>query len=300
MKIQGDLIGKAILFFWLFVMVALFLFFVGVQVAAYLDYDTINALMVRDFYIKESGTIEPRGFVEIMNAFYFDLYVKGKVLNLFVFNTRSILWSILVVLQVLFVAIYLFQKARSATTTGEGSYYSGCAALLIYVAVSVNLAGAGDWTTASTLAFFEVQSLYDFGYWGSVELWLDTHSWSFLGWIVVGAIVLYTLVKAHVIVTTTSTGNVKEDTKKMLLGCSMAAFAPYRLSQYIGATRDQESEDTMNEVRTQTLKVFRVRPEATRKVNDILTRERSGMVGLTDLSSSYLPLIMSQQTKAPK
>ncbi|MFA0087584.1 hypothetical protein [Vibrio sp. 10N.261.51.F12] len=296
MKLQVSTIGKTVLYFWLGMLAASCAFFIAVRFAAFIDYDAINGLTEEKYYPNGSLVSETVGLVEFVNHLMYVAFVRGNILNLLILSNLSFMWSSVKVIQLGLVIFYLLKRAMLSNFY----YYSASAFLLLYVFVSVNLAGFGDWSNASTFSLFEMQTLYDYGYWGSVSLWLETQNWSLYAWFLISVMVSYTLVKAHVLATILTVVETKEEFKKLTIGCALAVFAPYRLSQFIGATRDQVSEGNMNMVRSLTLEKLRFKPEFIDLINYTLTHNRFGFVGLTDLSSSYIPLIFDDTTNAPK
>ncbi|ELC9582636.1 hypothetical protein RJY99_003590 [Vibrio vulnificus] len=286
---------KLIINFWLAIALLLALFWAGVNIAAHFDYASVNNLYYETQYMTEGK--ESKGFVEVINSLYYQAFVEGKVLKLVKFANLNVYIAIALYVQFICLIAALLLDALTLPNVSQSTVSGGVAALVTYSLITINVSDSTAWAELSNLKLFHVQELYEFGYWGSVNLWLTHAPWETLTVVIVSVIAIYTLIKSHYIITTYQTGHVINDLKRLIVGCGLAIFAPYRTSIAFAKTQDIHSLQTMSVIRVQTLKALRIRPHTAVLLDQLLVDERTGLIGLTDLSATYITLMLTQNNQ---
>ena len=286
---------KVIIWLWGTVGTVVVLAFLSLNGFALYDYTLVNSIHTTTLFT-DTGK-ETFGLVELINSLYYQAFIQGKVLSLFKFDELPLSAALLLYAQFALLLVgFLYDANTSHNKTTKLMNNSGFV-LLALALVSINVNEDITWSNINTPQLLHVQTLYEFGYWGSIEYWISQLDWTGFTWALVLTVLVYTLVKAHIIVTTFHTNKPKHDLKRLILGCSMATFAPYRLTQGFTKTEDNYSNQLMASVRLKTLTTFKIKPHMAVRINKALASEETGLIGLTDLSATYIPLFLQPKNK---
>lgn len=141
------------------------------------------------------------------------------------------------------------------------------------------------------LAVTDFQQMHVDLYWLSVFNWLDGMSnWTLATFVFVLALLIYTATKAFVIVKhyDVDDGQYGKRLASLVAGCSLAALAPYRMTQASERMKDHDIAEEMATIRIKTISTLKINSQSLNKVGVALSHEPNGLGCVTDLSSTYI------------
>ncbi|MGD8116895.1 hypothetical protein [Vibrio sp. TRT 29B02] len=152
------------------------------------------------------------------------------------------------------------------------------------------------------LAVTDIQQLHVDLYWLTVEEWLSTSSnWTILSYVFFTALGVYTLAKAYTIVRhyDVNDDNYLKRLSSLMVGCGLAAFAPYRSTQAFERTKDYETSEEVAKIRVKTLSLLKIDSELAHRAGVAMTKDKAGINSLTDSSSTYIMSVMKKNNLSP-
>lgn len=152
------------------------------------------------------------------------------------------------------------------------------------------------------LAATDIQQLHVDLYWLTVSEWLSESShWTILSYLFFAALGVYTVAKAFTIVRHYDVNDDKylKRLASLMVGCGLAAFAPYRSTQAFERTKDCETSEEVARIRVKTLSLLKIDSELAHRVGVAVTKDKAGLNSLTDSSSTYIMSVMKKNNLSP-
>ncbi len=152
------------------------------------------------------------------------------------------------------------------------------------------------------LAATDIQQLHVDLYWLTVSDWLSESShWTILSYLFFAALGVYTVAKAFTIVRhyDVNDDNYLKRLASLMVGCGLAAFAPYRSTQAFERTKYCETSEEVARIRVKTLSLLKIDSELAHRVGVAVTKDKAGLNSLTDSSSTYIMSVMKKNNLSP-